>query len=156
MIFSWRLLVALGRKPFAARALVSVYTRDEHWPLPVWFPTAYLINMACGGAAGEHWVGVFLEDSRHAKYFDPYSTALLESLSSSGCGAWATRAYGTVRKCYKGHSRGPADSKLSNSWPCTAGVCPWEPLPAHSNNMTMMRPRPDALWDDIHKTITQG
>ena len=62
------------------RVLVSVYTREEHWPLPAWFPAAYLINTIHNGAAGEHWVGVFLGDSRHAKYFDSYSTTLLESI----------------------------------------------------------------------------
>ena len=62
------------------RVLVSVYTREEHWPLPAWFPAAYLIDTTHNGAAGEHWVGVFLEDSRHAKYFDSYSTTLLESI----------------------------------------------------------------------------
>ena len=62
------------------RVLVSVYIREEHWPLLAWFPAAYLNNMTHNGAAGEHWVGVFLEDSRHAKYFDSYNTTLLESI----------------------------------------------------------------------------
>ena len=54
-MFGWQLQEALGREPSAARVLVGVYTRDEHW-----FPTAYRINTAHGQAAGEHWVGVSL------------------------------------------------------------------------------------------------
>ena len=68
-MFGWQLQEALGREPSAARVLVGVYTRDEHW-----FPTAYRINTARGQAAGEHWVGVFLEHSQHAECFDSYST----------------------------------------------------------------------------------
>ena len=155
-MFGWQLLEALRREPSAARALVGVYTRDEHWPLPAQFPAAYSINTACGGAAGEHWVAVFLEDSRHAEYFDSYSTASLESIYQRLQGM-ATRTYGTVRKCYKGNSWGPVDSTFSTSWPCAAGVCPWEPLLAHSGNTTSptMRPRSDAFWDDIHTISTQ-
>ena len=80
------------------------------------------------------------------------------SLSTNDCRAWATGTYGTLRKCYKGRSRGPVDSTLSTSWPCAAGVCPWGPLPAHSGNTTSptMRPRSDAIWDDIHTTTIQG
>ena len=80
-MFSWWLLEALRGEPSADSALVGIiYTRVKHWLLPAQFPDAYLINMACGWAAGEHWVGVFLEDSWHAEYFDSYSTALLESI----------------------------------------------------------------------------
>ena len=51
-MFSWQLQEALGREPSAARVLVGVYTRDEHW-----FPTAYRINTARGQAAGNTgWV----------------------------------------------------------------------------------------------------
>ena len=68
------------REPSVARALVGVYTREEPWPLPIRFLAAYLINMARGGTAGEHWVSVFLEDSQHAEYFDSYGTAPLKSI----------------------------------------------------------------------------
>ena len=63
------------REPSAARALVGVYTREEPRPLPLWFPAAYLNNTAQSGPAGEHWVGVFLEEPQHAEYFDSYGTA---------------------------------------------------------------------------------
>ena len=68
------------REALAAKALVGVYTWQEPWPLPLRFPAAYLINMAHSGTAGEHWVGVFLENSWHAEYFDSYGTAPLESI----------------------------------------------------------------------------
>ena len=74
----------------AARVLVGVYTRDEHW-----FPTAYRINTARSQAAGEHWVGVFLEHSQHAECFDSYSTNTW-GLSTDGCRAWAAGTYDTV------------------------------------------------------------
>ena len=61
-------------------ALVGVYTWEEPWSLPLRFPAAYLIITAHSGTAGEHWVGDFLEDSRHAEYFDSYGTAPLESI----------------------------------------------------------------------------
>ena len=68
---------------------IGVFTREEPWPLPHRFPAAYLINTAHSGIAGEHWVGVFLEDSRHTEYFDSYGTAPLESiyrrLQGMGC-----------------------------------------------------------------------
>ena len=79
-MFSWQFQEALRREPSAVRVLVGVYTRDEHWSLPEWFPAAYLINSARSGAAGEHWVGVFLEDFQHAEYFDSYGTTPLESI----------------------------------------------------------------------------
>ena len=79
-MFGWQLQEAHMREPSAAKALVGVYTREEHWPLPLRFPAAYLINTAHSGTAGEHWVGVFLEDSRHAEYFDSYGRAPLESI----------------------------------------------------------------------------
>ena len=70
------------------------------------------------------------------------------SLCTNGCGAWATGTYGTIWKCYRGHSRGPADSTFPISWSCAAGVCPWEPLPVHSGNTTLptMRPRHLLGW----------
>ena len=118
-MFSWQLQEALGREPSAARVLVGVYTRDEHW-----FPTAYRINTARGQAAGEHWVGVFLEHSQHAECFDSYSTNTW-GLSTDGCRAWAAGTYDTVWKSYRDSSWGPVDSTLSTSWSCTTGVCPW-------------------------------
>ena len=69
-MFGWQLQEALMREPSATKALVGVYTQEEPWPLPLWFPAAYLINTAHSGIAGEHWVGVFKEDSRHTESFD--------------------------------------------------------------------------------------
>ena len=80
-MFGWQLQEALMKEPSAAKALVGVYTREEPWPLPLQFPAAYLINTAHSRTAEEHWVGVFLEDSRHAEYFDSYGTAPLESIN---------------------------------------------------------------------------
>ena len=58
-------------------------SRESHWWLGRWsvstpMAPAYLINTARCGAAGVHWVGVFLEDSQHAKYFNLYGTTALE------------------------------------------------------------------------------
>ena len=67
------------------------------------------------------------------------------SLYTDGCWAWTTWTYGTVQKCYRDCSQGPADSTLSTSWPCAAGVCPWASLLVHSRNTTTVRPRSDAF-----------
>ena len=145
VMFGWQLQEALGREPSAARVLVGVYTRDEHW-----FPTAYRINTACGQAAGEHWVGVFLEHSQHAECFDSYSTNTW-GLSTDGCRAWAAGTYDTVWKSYRDSSWGPVDSTLSISWSCTTGVCPWVPLLVHLKNTTLpMRHKSGTFCNDIH------
>ena len=60
--------------------LAGDLVREEPWRFPLRFPAAYLINTAHSGTAGEHCVGVFLEDSRHAEYFYFYGTAPLESV----------------------------------------------------------------------------
>lgn len=78
-MFGWQLQEALRRDPKAARALVGVYTRGERWPSPRHFPAAYLVNTARGGP-GEHWVAVFLEDSKRAEYFCSYGTAPLDDI----------------------------------------------------------------------------
>ena len=145
VMFGWQLQEALRREPLAARVLVGVYTRDEHW-----FRTAYRINTARSQAAGEHWVGVFLEHSQHAECFDSYSTNTW-GLSTDGCRAWAAGTYDTVWKSYRDSSWGPVDSTLSTSWSCTTGACPWVPLLAHLRNTTLpMRPKSGTFCNDIH------
>ena len=76
----------------------------------------------------------------------------LRNLSTNGCEEWATGTCATVRKCYRAHSRGPADSLLFISWPCGAAVCPWGPSPPRSGNMTSLATRPwsDTSWDKTH------
>ena len=68
------------REPLVARALVGIYTRDEHWPLPARLPAAFLINTAPGGDTGGNWAGVFLKDFWHAEFFNSYGTVPLESI----------------------------------------------------------------------------
>ena len=93
-MFGWQLQEALMREPSVAKALVGVYTREEPWPLPLRFPAAYLINTAQSGTAGEHWVGVFLEESQQRLqgmgYRDVrYSTKMLQGPFSRACGLYA-------------------------------------------------------------------
>ena len=75
-MFGWQLQEVLMREPSAAKALVGVYTWEEPWPQHLQLLAAYLINTANSGTAWEQWVGVLLEDLRHAEYFDSCGTGL--------------------------------------------------------------------------------
>ena len=65
------------------------------------------------------------------------------TLSTKGCRAWVFGTYGTVRKCYRVCSQGPANSTLSISWPCTMGCALRGSLPPNSGNTTLNTVRPN-------------
>ena len=130
-VFDWQLQEALMRDPRAARALVGVYTRDEHWPLRTDPQQATLSTRAVAGPQNT-WC---LSSSRTQSRLSTFPTALRHwSPYTNVCGAWATRTYVTGRKYYRAHSQGSADSTLSTSWPCKCGACPWGWWLAHSGN----------------------
>ena len=135
MMFGWQLQETLMREPSADRALFGVYTREEPWPLPLRFPAAYLINTAQSGTAGEHWVGVFLEDSQHTEYFDSYGTAPLESIYRRLRGMGYRDIHYSTKMLQGPFSRA---CKLYSFYflALRSWVCPWGPSPLHSGNMT--------------------
>ena len=123
--------------------VVDAYQCLHHWHLPAWFPAAYLINTAREGMLGNtDWV--FSSRTLSMPSTSIPSESHHRSLSIDGCWAWTTWTYGTVQKCYRDCSQSPADSRLSTSWPCAAGVCPWASLLVHFRNTTTVRPRSDA------------